>query len=379
MTGLLRGLTRTASLAAALILGGLMIVAAPVYARPAAPALQAPIPISLNKANWSGSAGYASRRPAWYQDGSGVIHLQGAVRQTKSTGTNAGLIGTLPARARPAASVYTIVHTLNGTYADLVIEATGSIYVIGPRSPAVQDLGFLSLESITYRRSGATIPLSLNKKNWSGSAGYDSRAPSWYQDASGVIHLQGAVRQVTGPALTANVLGTLPAGTYPAANLSFMVHSFDGTYAQVAISTDGAIDVVPPAGPAIQDFSFISLEGISYRPGDRASPISLNTPQWAADGVYGARKPAWYADQSGIIHLEGATQATGPVSGITVIGTLPPKARPGADVYTIVPTRFETYADLVIQTNGNIVLIPPRPPAAVGDSVVWLEGITYRR
>jgi hypothetical protein len=379
MTGLLRGLTRTASLAAALILGGLMIVAAPVYARPAAPALQAPIPISLNKANWSGSAGYASRRPAWYQDGSSVIHLQGAVRQTKSSGANAGLIGTLPVKARPAASVYTIVHTLNGTYADLVIETTGNIYVIGPRSPAVQDLGFLSLESITYRRSGATIPLTLNKKNWSGAAGYGSRAPSWYQDASGVIHLQGAVRQLNGPVFTEDVLGTLPAGTYPEANLGFMVHSFDGTYAQITIATDGTIEVVPPAGPAIQDFSFISLEGISYRPGDSASPISLNTPQWTADGVYGARKPAWYADRSGIIHLEGATQASGPVSGVSLIGILPPKARPTADVYTIVPTRFETYADLVIQTNGDIVLIPPRPPAAVGDSVVWLEGITYRR
>jgi hypothetical protein len=386
MTGISNGGLRPARtarrLALALALGGLVVVTVPAYARPAAAArtaLAAPTPISLNKANWSGSAGYASRRPSWYQDGSDVIHLQGAVRQISSKGANAGLIGTLPARARPAADVYTIVHTFNGTYADLVIQTTGHIFVIGPRSPAVQDLSFLSLESITYRRSGATIPFSLNKKNWSGSAGYDSRYPAWYQDASGVIHLQGAVRQINGPALTSQILGTLPAGIRPAATLLFMVHSFNGTYAQVAIDTNGQVLVIPPVPPAVQDFSFVSLEGVSYRPGNQASPIPLNTKQWVGLTEFGTRAPAWYADRSGLIHLEGAVSATTRIDDYAVIGTLPPKARPTADVYTIVPTNPETYTDLVIQTNGDIVLITPRPPAPVGNSVVFLEGITYRR
>lgn len=74
-----------------------------------------------------------------------MIHLQGAVRQTSDAGTGAGVIGTLPARARPKADVYTIVHTLDGTYADLVIAPSGAIDVISPRSPAVQDYRFLSL------------------------------------------------------------------------------------------------------------------------------------------------------------------------------------------------------------------------------------------
>jgi hypothetical protein len=379
MTGMSRSWRLLAGAVAALVLGGLALVAVPAYGRPlAGPALAAPTPISLNKANWSGSAGYASRRPAWYQDGSGVIHLQGAVRQTKSTGSNAALIGILPARARPAANVYTIVHTFNGTYADLVIETTGDIFVIGPRAPLVQDLSFLSLESITYRRSGADVPLSLNKKNWSGAAGYGSRAPSWYQDASGVIHLQGAVRQVNGPEENSLLLCTLPAGIRPSGTVVFMVHSFNGTYAQLAIYPDGATYVVQPAAPAVQDFSFVSLEGVSYRPGDRASPIPLNSPQWAASKLYGARAPAWYADRSGIIHLQGTASATTQVGNYPVIGTLPPKARPTADVYTIVPTDG-TYADLVIQTNGNIVLINPRPPATAQDFFVALEGITYRR
>jgi hypothetical protein len=48
--------------------------------------------------------------------------------------------------------VYTIVHTFNGTYADLAIEPNGQLDLIAPRPPMVQDYGFVSLESITYRR-----------------------------------------------------------------------------------------------------------------------------------------------------------------------------------------------------------------------------------
>jgi hypothetical protein len=109
-------------------------------------------PISLNTANFSPSAGFGSRAPAWYKDSSGVIHLQGAVRQTSTAGSTPNLIGTLPKAARPKAVVYTIVHTFNGTYADLAITPNGQISVIGPRPPAVQDYSFVSLEGITYHR-----------------------------------------------------------------------------------------------------------------------------------------------------------------------------------------------------------------------------------
>ena len=109
-------------------------------------------PIAVNKANYSPSAGFNSRAPAWYKDSAGVIHLQGAVTQTSSAGSNANLIGTLPAAARPAANVFTIVHTFNGTYADLAVQSNGQIALINPRPPAVQDYTFISLESITYLR-----------------------------------------------------------------------------------------------------------------------------------------------------------------------------------------------------------------------------------
>jgi hypothetical protein len=106
----------------------------------------------VNTTNWSGSAGFGSRAPQWFKDSSGVIHLEGAVTQTSASGTGANLIGTLPAAAAPRHKVYTIVHTFNGTYADLAIEPNGALALIDPRSPMVKDYTFVSLESITYRR-----------------------------------------------------------------------------------------------------------------------------------------------------------------------------------------------------------------------------------
>jgi hypothetical protein len=47
----------------------------------AGPATAAPIPIPLNATNWSGSAGFGSTSPGWYEDSLGIIHLTGAARQ----------------------------------------------------------------------------------------------------------------------------------------------------------------------------------------------------------------------------------------------------------------------------------------------------------
>jgi hypothetical protein len=44
-----------------------------------------------------------------------------------------------------------VPHTFDGTYADVVINTAGQIYVIDPRSPAVTDLSFVSLEGISYQ------------------------------------------------------------------------------------------------------------------------------------------------------------------------------------------------------------------------------------
>ena len=63
---------------------------------------------------------------------------------------DASLVATLPPAARPDRYVYEIVHTLDGTYADVSIFADGEIRVIDPRPPMVRDYGFVSLEGVTY-------------------------------------------------------------------------------------------------------------------------------------------------------------------------------------------------------------------------------------
>jgi hypothetical protein len=160
-----------------------------------------------NTANWSENAGFGSEAPGWYEDTAGIIHLQGAVRQTVCCNPTAGLVATLPVVARPTRNVFTIVHTFNGTYADLAVLTNGRIEVIAPRSPAVTDLSFLSLEGITFdaaspkyfglgvsgtENKGATVTVMLRK----------SRA------------LALLVRAVRGPQLVK--VGVLRLGRYPA-------------------------------------------------------------------------------------------------------------------------------------------------------------------
>jgi hypothetical protein len=100
--------------------------------------------------NWTTTSCCGNRGPEWYADASGIVHLQGAVAQVSPTNTNLNLIGTLPVAASPTKTVYTITHSLLGTYADVAINPQGQIFVIASRSPAVTDWGYVSLEGITY-------------------------------------------------------------------------------------------------------------------------------------------------------------------------------------------------------------------------------------
>ncbi len=158
----------------------------------------API-IALNNVNWSANAGFGSTSPGWYKEvglvDPDVVHLQGAVKQTSATGANANLIATLPAAASPDRVVYAIVHTYNGTYADIAINPNGQIVLIDPKAPAIKDYSFVSLEGITYEQFlPVWSPINPNTY-WSPNAGYGSGLPAWYEDGSFDVHLQGAVSQ----------------------------------------------------------------------------------------------------------------------------------------------------------------------------------------
>jgi hypothetical protein len=111
--------------------------------------------MQLNSNNWSTPGCCNSRSVKWYTDGSGIVHLEGAVTQTNPEsvgGSNPNQIANLPPEARPPQTVYTIAHTNFGTYTDIAITPEGDIFAIAPRPPAVTDFFFVSLEGITYRQ-----------------------------------------------------------------------------------------------------------------------------------------------------------------------------------------------------------------------------------
>ncbi len=342
-------------------------------------------PIPVNATNWSPSAGFGSSSPGWYEDGLGIIHLTGAAKQISVRPPLQIVIGTLPAAARPARDVFTIVHTFSGTYTDLEIETNGTIAVIGPPSPAVEDLSFVSLEGISFEPANM-IPASaitLNGTNWSPRTGFgsDVGAPAAHR-TGGVVRLEGAAKQISPIGGGANFLGTVPGNDRPGNGTVYTIAATnDGTYADVAINTSGQIFLIEPRRPALKDYTFISLEGITYAAGNTLPSVAgifTNTGNWSQFGAFGSAAPGWFEDTGGFIHLEGGLQRTS-TSGpnALLLGTLPIVARPTRTVYTIVHTFSGTYADLAITPAGQLLVIPPRPPAVTDISFVSLEGITF--
>jgi hypothetical protein len=191
---------------------------------------------------------------------------------------------------RPNRAVYTIVHTFAGTYADLEIGTDGNISVIGPRPPAAMDLGFVSLEGITYPTNNfiGAIPVA---PDWSANAGYGASTPAGWIDSYGVVHLQGAAKQI---ATGGNpwIIGTLPVGSLrPDRAVYTIVHTFAGTYADLEIGTDGNISVIGPRPPAAMDLGFVSLEGITYQ--QYQGSLVRNVSPAANERRYGDQMGRW--------------------------------------------------------------------------------------
>jgi hypothetical protein len=340
-------------------------------------------PVALNTANWSSNAGFGSTSPGWSVDSFGVVHLQGAARQTSSRGSFADLLGTVPPTAAPNREVYSIVHTFAGTYADLRISPNGQIHLISAAPPAVTDLSFVSLESISYPRFGPGATIAINSGNWSPSAGLGSVPSSYYEDPSGIVHLEGAARQLLAIGPNANLIGTLPPAATPMRAAYTIVHTRSGTYADLVIGTDGTIRVIDPRPPAVKDLSFVSLESITYQrsPGFPVNPIPLNTLNWSPAASSGTAPPGWFKNAFAFVHLQGAARQVFPLGPkADLLGTLPVAAAPANRfVYTIIATANGTYADLSISPTGDIRLIGPRPPAVKDYRSASPESISYQQ
>jgi len=329
---------------------------------------------------WSAKACCNAGPPGWYEDGFGIIHLEGAVSQTTKAGPQ--LITTLPPAARPNRNVFVTVHTNFGTYANLAIASNGQVGVISPNPKlGTQDLSFVSLEGITYQPANKlpTTQINLNGGEWSQLAGFGSVVPQWYKDGSGIVHLEGAARQKCLPfCLNSNFVGQLPPAAAPPHLVMTIVHAFSGTWAPLFILPDGRIFTNPSNGA---DLSFLSLEGVSYYPGPFANDLTgnLNSVNWSA--AFGGGPPGWVEDGAGIIHLQGqVTQTSATGANANVILTLPRVIAPSRAIFTIVVTAGGRYADIAILPTGQVVIAAPnRPPAGPLDlAELSLDSITYQ-
>jgi hypothetical protein len=115
--------------------------------------------------------------------------------------------------------------------------------------------------------AGGTQPQSVPlNSNWTTTSCCGNRDPKWYIDDSGVVHLQGAVTQVSPTNTNDNLIGTLPPAASPSQTVYEIAHGLSGTYTDVAITPQGNIFAIASRQPAVTDWGYVSLEGLTYRP-----------------------------------------------------------------------------------------------------------------
>jgi hypothetical protein len=335
--------------------------------------------IQLNN-GWAPDTRFNTIAPAAFAD-DGAVHLEGAaVLTTTPTPPNPTLLGTLPGLG-PAGNVYAIAHTNFGTYADVEITGHGGagpgdaqIWLLAPRFPAFTDYAFVSLEGITYRTdtgfvgSFGNLPVDLftnwfntpNGSNENTVAGLNY--VSSYEDTAGIVHLHGGIAQTAprGQGCCEPVAFIQDPAERPSWSVFEIVHTNFGTYADVEIGTDGEIQVIAPRPPAVTDYAFLSLEGLTFaaaspkffglavRGADRHwSDGHGDTSQAAAARARGARSPR-----------APARQGRGRASGAPPGGTIAARLEPARHRRLLRAGRYQVTLHAV---NGNILSVPAPP------------------
>ncbi|MBV9920192.1 MAG: hypothetical protein JOY78_04945, partial [Pseudonocardia sp.] len=177
---------------------------------------------------------------------------------------------------------------------------------------------------------------------------------------------------------SAPLIGTLPPVATPARDVIVLAHTFNGTYTQLQIDTDGRIFYGGTHAPGTSDPSFVSLEGINFSPGALFSHIGqFNSTDW--NRCFGNQDPGWVEDSAGIVHLEGcAVQHSTTVSpDPNLIGSVPQVVAPDHTVYEVVEAGAGEYADVAISPDGHIRVVGIPPTQGVL-SILNLEGITFQ-
>ena len=110
----------------------------------------------------------------------------------------------------------------------------------------------------------ATFTSAFLEHGWTPYAPGSYAVPGYAKDASGFVHLQGAVANNDDVNLTQPIM-TLPAASRPGGSVFVEVTTDTGptTFAPCTLFVDSTGDVEPHAGSGCNKF-FVSLEGVTF-------------------------------------------------------------------------------------------------------------------
>jgi hypothetical protein len=322
------------------------------------------VPITLVNGWHSEQSVYGTGDPAYCLDGDGMVYLSGSVAQT---GNNSDVLGTLPASVRPAHVLYLAVYTLNFSQGVLRIDRDGTLQAYNGQSSATTSQGYTSLAGISYPSAG--IPqnaLSLTN-GWQSDQGlYGTGDPS-YSVSNGVAHLSGSLARPAGsPPLFSNLwlATTLPPAAAPANNcFGSLTYTFDGG--------TGVIGTTPGNQLSASNAQYTSLAGISY-PVGTANWLTL--ANGTAENFNNVCLDPTFALSGNVVYLNGTADI--PANSRTVIGTLPPGARPAHALYMITSAGNLPYVTVRVDPSGGVAMVIPSNPAG-GPEFISLSGLSF--
>jgi hypothetical protein len=185
---------------------------------------------------------------------SGVVHLKGAISNSASSPNNVPF--TLPAKFRPAATVYVPVDMCNGTNGRLQITPDGTVTVQQEASGLSDASCFTSLDGATYVLTGLK-PLTL-KHGWTGGP-FSTGTPAVKVD-NGIVRFAGAIATSGSNARPF----TLKPAMRPTNAVFVPVDLCDATSGRLEIDPDGTVTVEQQASGFADAQCFVSLDGVSY-------------------------------------------------------------------------------------------------------------------
>jgi hypothetical protein len=181
----------------------------------------------------------------------GVVHFEGAIGGSKKN----PIPFKMPAKFRPAETVYVKVDLCNATNGRLEIDADGTVNIEVFKKFSNAKC-FTSLDGASYalKTNGFTTLSLIN--GWNN---YFGDRPAAVNLVNGVVQFAGAL-ETSGTDATAFVL---PSAYRPSQTVYLPVDECDATNGRIVITSDGNVDV-----QAEDDFSFAqcftSLEGVSF-------------------------------------------------------------------------------------------------------------------